>query len=198
MIYATGAVYEGEWHQGLKHGVGKMVYANGDVYDGQWEGGNMSGRARYTHSNGTAFEGVFKNNMKNGRGRCMYRESGSFSSQAKSYCWGAGDVFDGEYLDNVRHGDCCYTWANGETLTCEWVHGSCPEWEAKNSEIKANLEQQLQRCKQPAIDGAQPAKERDCGQEQAVQEHDGEVDAKQCVEPKAELLQAGLADSSQV
>ena len=31
-----------------------------------------------------------------------------------------------------------------------------------------------------------------------LEEYNGEVDAKQCVEPKAELLQAGLADSSQV
>lgn len=30
------ARYEGNYKDGLKHGVGKMVYPNGDVYEGEW------------------------------------------------------------------------------------------------------------------------------------------------------------------
>ena len=30
------ARYEGEYKDGLKHGIGKMVYPNKDVYEGEW------------------------------------------------------------------------------------------------------------------------------------------------------------------
>jgi hypothetical protein len=65
-----------------------------------------------------------------------------------SYSWNAGDIFDGEFLDNVRHGRCRYTWATGDTVTCEWIHGSCPAWEAKNDEINTKIQQQKLHCEQ--------------------------------------------------
>jgi hypothetical protein len=30
------ARYEGNYKDGLKHGVGKMVFPNGDIYEGEW------------------------------------------------------------------------------------------------------------------------------------------------------------------
>jgi hypothetical protein len=30
------ARYEGNYKDGLKHGVGKMKFPNGDVYEGEW------------------------------------------------------------------------------------------------------------------------------------------------------------------
>jgi hypothetical protein len=135
--YANGNVYEGEWQHDLNHGTGTMSLPNGDVYIGEWQQGAMCGRGRYIHSNGTLFEGFFKDSKKNGRGRCVYRETGSFANESVSYSWNAGDVFDGEFVDNVRHGRCNYTWATGDTLSCDWVRGNCPAWEAKNNEIKA-------------------------------------------------------------
>jgi antitoxin component YwqK of YwqJK toxin-antitoxin module len=30
------ARYEGNYKDGLKHGVGKMVFPNGNVYEGEW------------------------------------------------------------------------------------------------------------------------------------------------------------------
>ena len=34
--YATGAVYEGEWKGGLRHGNGKMKWSDGCQYEGEW------------------------------------------------------------------------------------------------------------------------------------------------------------------
>lgn len=30
------ARYEGDYKDGLKHGVGKMVFPNGNIYEGEW------------------------------------------------------------------------------------------------------------------------------------------------------------------
>jgi hypothetical protein len=142
--YANGSRYDGEWRAGLKHGSGSMLLANGDVYTGQWQAGEYCGCGRYVHHNGTVFEGIFQANKKTGHGRCYYNQNGSFASEASSYSWNAGDVFDGEFLNNMRHGICHYTWVTGDTLSCEWVHGSCPAWEAKNNEIVAKMNFQRQ------------------------------------------------------
>ena len=34
--YATGAVYDGEWMGGLRHGKGKMKWSDGCQYEGEW------------------------------------------------------------------------------------------------------------------------------------------------------------------
>lgn len=30
------ARYEGDYKDGLKHGIGKMIYPNKDIYEGEW------------------------------------------------------------------------------------------------------------------------------------------------------------------
>jgi len=145
--YANGSRYDGEWRAGLKHGSGSMLLANGDLYTGEWQAGEYCGCGRYVHHNGTVFEGIFQANKKTGHGRCYYNQNGSFASEASSYSWNAGDVFDGEFLNNMRHGSCTYTWVTGDTLSCEWVYGSCPAWEAKNNEIVEKMKfQQQHQC----------------------------------------------------
>ena len=32
-VYPDGSVYEGDFNNGLRHGLGKMVHPNGNVYD---------------------------------------------------------------------------------------------------------------------------------------------------------------------
>ena len=34
--YSTGAVYEGDWLGGLRHGTGKMTWPDGTYYLGKW------------------------------------------------------------------------------------------------------------------------------------------------------------------
>ena len=34
MVYASGAEYEGDWKNGLYHGVGRFKYRTGSVYEG--------------------------------------------------------------------------------------------------------------------------------------------------------------------
>lgn len=34
--WPSGAVYQGEYLKGIKHGYGKMMWSTGKVYEGQW------------------------------------------------------------------------------------------------------------------------------------------------------------------
>jgi hypothetical protein len=37
--WSDGSVYEGSWHEGLKHGWGKYTWPNGAQYKGEWSRG---------------------------------------------------------------------------------------------------------------------------------------------------------------
>lgn len=43
MNYSNGDVYDGEWKNNLRHGVGICYYANGDIYEGKWEEDRRNG-----------------------------------------------------------------------------------------------------------------------------------------------------------
>lgn len=43
MIYDNGAKYEGQWHRGVKQGIGRYEYPDGSVYEGEWVDNNVHG-----------------------------------------------------------------------------------------------------------------------------------------------------------
>jgi hypothetical protein len=75
--------------------------------------------------------------MRHGKGILKFSSDGKSpgKSDKYGYTWKAGDVYDGHWKRDVRHGDCEYTWFNGETLKCRWVDGKSTEWSLKNAEI---------------------------------------------------------------
>ena len=44
MVYRTGSVYEGEWVQGVKQGVGSFISSDGSRYDGTWVENTRDGK----------------------------------------------------------------------------------------------------------------------------------------------------------
>ncbi|XP_069501740.1 radial spoke head 10 homolog B isoform X2 [Ambystoma mexicanum] len=36
-LYASGAIYEGEWNSNKKHGLGKFIFKNGRIYEGEFQ-----------------------------------------------------------------------------------------------------------------------------------------------------------------
>jgi len=51
--------YEGEFSDGLRHGLGKFYYSNGSMYDGEWEKNLKHGRGVFTFEDGEIYEGDF-------------------------------------------------------------------------------------------------------------------------------------------
>lgn len=59
-LYADGHKYEGQWHQGKRHGRGTCVFANGDVYKGDWNHDKRHGRGVCRFADGVVFRGEWE------------------------------------------------------------------------------------------------------------------------------------------
>ncbi len=94
------ARYEGEYKNGLKHGVGTMKFPNKDVYEGEWADNKMHGEGTYTYTS----------KAKKGVPADIY--SGSFVEGKK--------VGQGRYEFGADQSMFVGTWENGEMTTGKW------------------------------------------------------------------------------
>ena len=59
MHFPDGSLYDGEWSEGDKSGLGTYTYRNGDSYEGEWKSDEKHGKGTYTYkSSGTQFKGT--------------------------------------------------------------------------------------------------------------------------------------------
>lgn len=79
MIDSKGlTVYEGEFKDGKRHGLGRQVFESGDMYDGGWQDGRLHDRGVYYFTNGDKLYGMWKNGLYDGIGVFHYAD-GSIS-----------------------------------------------------------------------------------------------------------------------
>eukprot|EP00961_Rhodomonas_salina_P144768 1948975-Rhodomonas_salina.2 len=95
--YAGGDTYDGEVHEGLKHGLGKYTWANGarlfgistlDIhascvasnhrYEGEWRKNVPHGTGKYSWPDGESYEGRFKKGRRDGSGIYVFANGASF------------------------------------------------------------------------------------------------------------------------
>lgn len=67
MTYVKGDVYQGNWHQGKRHGQGIYTWADEDYYDGEWVKDYAEGQGT-SMTSGIYFVGTFKKGKKHGLG----------------------------------------------------------------------------------------------------------------------------------
>ena len=87
MVYASGAMYEGQWRAGKRHGQGKFTYATGDMYEGGYVEDKRHGRGKYSYSFGDVYEGEYVKDKKHGRGK---------ETRA------SGNSYEGEWADDKK------------------------------------------------------------------------------------------------
>eukprot|EP00931_Biecheleriopsis_adriatica_P023963 TRINITY_DN15026_c0_g2_i1.p1 TRINITY_DN15026_c0_g2~~TRINITY_DN15026_c0_g2_i1.p1 ORF type:complete len:365 (+),score=70.82 TRINITY_DN15026_c0_g2_i1:80-1174(+) len=97
--FRSGAIYDGQWLSGMRHGVGKQTWPNGTEYVGKWHRGRASGMGEIKHSDGDAYIGQWVNGRAHGMG--IYR----FQDGAASY--------EGEFRCDHRDGMGVETWVDG-------------------------------------------------------------------------------------
>ena len=51
--------YEGDWKEDQANGIGKLTHADGDIYEGEWVNDKACGKGVYLHGNGARYEGIF-------------------------------------------------------------------------------------------------------------------------------------------
>ena len=69
----SGAVYEGEWVGGMRHGTGTMAWNDGAQYHGEWSFNEPSREGKFTYPNGDIYEGGWAMNCMCGYG--VFRHS---------------------------------------------------------------------------------------------------------------------------
>jgi len=89
LVWSNGNRYVGEFRQGLKHGKGRDMLASGTVYDGDFVNGFWEGQGTLETGTGGTYVGEFKQGMLSGKGKYV-----SFD----------GKVYDGDFKNNRMNG----------------------------------------------------------------------------------------------
>ncbi|KAK7200097.1 MORN repeat [Novymonas esmeraldas] len=116
---SSGAVYDGEWKEGLPHGAGVMSVPGSDGYEytGAFKTGKRSGKGRCAFTNGRVYDGEWREDEMNGQGTLHGATNiDDFVSYTGAFCDGKrsgqqgrcvyanGDVYDGAWAAGKRHG----------------------------------------------------------------------------------------------
>lgn len=133
--YAGGGDYEGDWQVGLRWGTGD--YANPfEKYSGEWERDQRHGQGTWAGSrSGTAYttrevhyEGLWAEGMR--CGACASRDEdgaafeGEYLDDIRSkgvLQLASGDIYEGHFAANGRHGLGECTYADGSKFVGEWA-----------------------------------------------------------------------------
>eukprot|EP01038_Epipyxis_sp_PR26KG_P005293 gene5293-7355_t len=116
--YANLDVYDGEFVENMRHGVGVMKYFNGDRYEGEWSHNKLDGFGVYIWNtviddkgnitSGKRYEGDWKNGKMHGRGY---------------YVVGNGDIYSGVFKNGVYDGKGTLKLNNGDVYAGDWLNG---------------------------------------------------------------------------
>lgn len=68
-----GAIYEGEYWNGKRHGYGRLTF-KGETYVGEFQRNGFHGKGTYTWPNGDKYVGQFRNDKKNGQGTLTFAD----------------------------------------------------------------------------------------------------------------------------
>ena len=107
----NGEYYEGEWVDGLKDGPGTYVKQDGEKYMGNWKKGKYHGKGELHNKEGTL---IFKGTHKYGIrvGECYFLDEYN------------GEVFDGNHIDGILHGQAKYVDSHGNSYEGSWNMGT--------------------------------------------------------------------------
>lgn len=146
MRWSDGSHYTGEWRNDKRHGRGKFRYANGDVFDGLWNSDRrVDGVGTMMFANGDRYDGEFRENEISGAGTLTYsgeshgapslrrhnrgdRFVGRFAHDHRADGQGTmyyadGGVYDGEWMEERRHGTGTMTYGSAAASPSTWLAG---------------------------------------------------------------------------
>ena len=126
-----GSRYDGIWKDGKEHGSGKRCSRNGEVYFGQYHHGVRHGLGRVSYPAGDYYDGSFVKDKKEGFGEFVWASGEKYTGQwhdGRQHGQGEwkhpnGDRYRGEYRCGLRHGHGIYTCADGSEYNGEFIGG---------------------------------------------------------------------------
>ena len=103
--------YEGEFHNDIKHGKGKIIFYNNnsESYEGDFKNGDITGKGFYIWKNKhTYYLGDFLRGKMHGKG---------------IYKWPDGNVYEGEYIYGIKEGYGEFKWNDGRIYKGPFKNG---------------------------------------------------------------------------
>ncbi|CAD8163462.1 unnamed protein product [Paramecium pentaurelia] len=131
----SGAVYEGEWKNGMRDGFGKQKWPDGSIYEGEWVEDKSSGRGKLTHADGDVYDGEWKNDKANGKGTYIHVNGAKYEGEWENdkqhgrgvENWPDGAKYEGQYFEGKKHGKGILNFADGSRYDGEFlqndIHG---------------------------------------------------------------------------
>ncbi|GLC68653.1 Cadherin member 2 [Pleodorina starrii] len=118
---ARTSYYRGNWLNDTKHGPGVMKYDNGDVYDGMWENDKKKGLGtmRWSRSR-QQYSGEWDNNVPNGAGLHVWYGEGEMGVPAHAQLLMYNRYY-GHFKDGRRHGYGVLYYATGARYEGYWM-----------------------------------------------------------------------------
>lgn len=144
MKYANGDFYHGKWSSGSQFGRGIMRYANGDIYEGDWFVNHENGDGITRYANGDVYTGqliwlssvdkskdVLRSIRERANGYPVYDDGKCRDQNGKiinvkrkpgkgTMAYANGDVYTGEWINNVRDGFGTMSYVNGDIYVGKW------------------------------------------------------------------------------
>ena len=77
----SGAIYKGDFINGLREGKGVQTFADGERYEGSWANDLPNGKGVYFWAKGARYEGDFVNQLMHGNGILTLRNGRVFSGR---------------------------------------------------------------------------------------------------------------------
>lgn len=102
--------YEGSFNQeGLFEGYGTLHHGKKGTYEGDFVRGMKHGKGTYLFTNKLKYVGEYRHNHREGKGT-LYNMNNTIA-------------YEGEWSDNLPHGEGITTTTHGETLHRLWIQG---------------------------------------------------------------------------
>eukprot|EP00741_Cyanophora_paradoxa_P025073 tig00000342_g24201.t1 len=115
MTYANGDIYDGDWARDAKEGYGLYISEDGLRFEGTYSGDKRNGPGAIVDANGSKAVGQWRDDQLLGQIEIVYPSGAKYLGE-----WGGttgqsrhgrgrmtyinGDVYDGEWIDDRRHG----------------------------------------------------------------------------------------------
>lgn len=132
-VYASGAVYDGQWHNGMRHGFGRQVWKDGTEYVGNWIEGRAGGLGHIMHCGGDSFTGQWINGRAHGKGVFRFK-GGAATYRGEFHCdlreglgvesWVDGSLYIGQFKKGEKSGFGENRWPDGSCYLGCWSANS--------------------------------------------------------------------------
>jgi len=119
----------GDWHDNLKHGIGKMTYVGQGEYYGYWERGLRHGEGVFTYTNKDVYSGNWKDGKKDGKGTYVFFDTGMkivgnwVKGQVATGRWvyPNGTYYEGTFDHNKPKGRGKWVFKNGNAVEGDYT-----------------------------------------------------------------------------